>query len=152
SENHRAAQIIGRLRELYKRGDMKLEATDLNALIRETLDLLRTELLIRHVEPITGLAPELPSVDGSYVQLQQVVLNLVLNAADALSAIAAAERRLGIRTEATDAEVRLYVFDNGSGIAASDVKNVFDPFWSTKPGGMGVGLAICKSIITAHHG
>jgi C4-dicarboxylate-specific signal transduction histidine kinase len=152
SENHRAAEIIGRLRELYKRGDMKLDSMDLNALIRETLDLLRTELLIRHVQPITEFASTLPRVEGSYVQLQQVVLNLVLNAADALSAIAADGRRLRIRTEATGAEVRLYVVDNGPGIAANDLRKVFDPFWSTKPGGMGIGLAICQSIITAHHG
>jgi C4-dicarboxylate-specific signal transduction histidine kinase len=125
---------------------------DLNALIRETLDLLRTELLIRHVQPITELASALPRVVGSYVQLQQVVLNLVLNAADALSAIAPDERRFRIRTEATGAEVRLYVVDNGSGIAANDLDKVFNPFWSTKPGGMGIGLAICQSIITAHHG
>jgi C4-dicarboxylate-specific signal transduction histidine kinase len=152
SEDQRAAEIIRRLGELYKRGDMKVEAIDLNALIRETLDLLRTELLIRRVAPITQLAPELPRVDGGYVQLQQVVLNLVLNAADALSAVAFDERTLRIHTEVADGAVRLYVVDNGSGIAANDVNDVFDPFWSTKPGGMGIGLAICRSIVTAHHG
>jgi C4-dicarboxylate-specific signal transduction histidine kinase len=152
SENHRAAEIIRRLGELYKRGDMKVETIELNALIRETLDLLRTELLIRDVGPIAQLAPELPSIDGGYVQLQQVVLNLVLNAADALNNVAIEKRRLVIRTEATDAAVYLYVVDNGSGIAAADVKSVFDPFWSTKPGGMGIGLAICQAIVSAHHG
>jgi len=152
SENHRASEIIRRLGELYKRGDMKVEIIELNRLIRETLDLLRTELLIRHVAPIAQLAPELPRIDGGYVQLQQVVLNLVLNAADALSRVAIEQRRLVVRTEATDGAARLYVIDNGSGIAADDVKNVFDPFWSTKPGGMGIGLAICQAIVTAHHG
>jgi len=152
SENHRAAEIIRRLGELYKRGDMKVETVDLNALIRETLDLLRTELLIRQVAPVTQLSPALPKVDGGYVQLQQVVLNLVLNAADAVGAFAVAERRLAIRTEATDAAIQLHVVDNGSGIAASDVERVFDPFWSTKAGGMGIGLAICQSIVAAHRG
>jgi C4-dicarboxylate-specific signal transduction histidine kinase/ABC-type uncharacterized transport system substrate-binding protein len=151
-ENHRAAEIIRRLRELYKRGDMKVEVIDLNALIRETLDLLHTELLIRRVAPITQLAPDLPQVDGGYVQLQQIVLNLVLNAADAMDGIVVNERRLKVRTEATDAAVRLYVVDNGSGIAATDAENVFEPFRSTKPGGMGIGLAICHSIVTAHRG
>jgi C4-dicarboxylate-specific signal transduction histidine kinase len=152
NENHRASEIIRRLGELYKRGDMKVEAIDLNALIRETLELLRTELLIRHVVPITQLASELPLVDGGHVQLQQVVLNLVLNAADALNGIALDARRLIIRTEATDSAVRLYVADNGSGIAAKEVNDVFSPFWSTKPSGMGIGLAICQSIVTAHRG
>jgi len=131
---------------------MKVEVIDLNALIRETLDLLHTELLIRRVAPITQLAPDLPQVDGGYVQLQQIVLNLVLNAADAMDGIVVNERRLKVRTEATDAAVRLYVVDNGSGIAATDAENVFEPFRSTKPGGMGIGLAICHSIVTAHRG
>jgi signal transduction histidine kinase len=131
---------------------MKVETIELNVLIRETLDLLRTELLIRDVAPIAQLAPELPRIDGGYVQLQQVVLNLVLNAADALSDVAIEQRKLAIRTEATDAAVCLYVIDNGSGIAANDVSKVFDPFWSTKPGGMGIGLAICQAIVAAHHG
>ena len=152
SENHRASEIIRRLGELYKRGDMKREASDVNALIRETLDLLRTELLIRQVTPNTQLAAELPRIVGGYVQLQQVVLNLVLNAADALRGIAVDARRLTIRTEASGGELRLYVVDNGSGISASQVNDVFDPFWSTKPGGMGIGLAICESIVIAHHG
>jgi C4-dicarboxylate-specific signal transduction histidine kinase len=152
SEDHRASEIIRKLGELYKRGDMKVESVDLNALILETLDLLRTELLIRSVAPVTHLAPALPPVDGGHVQLQQVVLNLVLNAADAMSGVPVEERRLVVRTETEGSEVRLYVVDNGTGIAASDVKSVFSPFWSTKPGGMGVGLAICHSIVTAHRG
>ena len=152
SEDHRAAEVIRHLSELYKRGDMKVVPLDLNELIRETLELLRTELLIRQVTPVTDLAPELPVIDGGHVQLQQVVLNLVLNAADAMSAIKVEDRRLTLRTDSTDADVRLYVIDNGSGIAADDLMNVFDAFWSTKKGGMGMGLAICKSIVAAHRG
>ena len=86
------------------------------------------------------------------MQLQQVVLNLVLNAADAMTGIGIEERRLTVRTEEDDAEVRLYVIDNGTGIAADDLPKVFDAFWSTKAGGMGIGLAICQSIVAAHHG
>jgi signal transduction histidine kinase len=80
------------------------------------------------------------------------LLNLVLNAADATSGIKVEQRSLVIRTESTSKDVRLYVVDNGSGIAADDLENVFDAFWSTKTGGMGIGLAICRSIVAAHHG
>ena len=94
TEDNRAAEVIRRLGALYKRGDMKMEPLDLNELIRETLDLLRTELLTRHVVPRTELAPALPMIDGGRVQLQQVLLNLILNAADAMSGIDVEERRL----------------------------------------------------------
>ena len=152
SEDHRASEVIRRLSDLYRRGDMKIEPVDVNALINETLDLLRTELLIRQVIPVTDLSRNLPMIEGGRVQLQQVLLNLVLNAADAMNGIKAVERRLAIRTELHDRGLRLCVVDNGSGIAADDVKNVFAPFWSTKPGGMGMGLAICQSIVAAHRG
>ena len=152
SEDNRAAEVIRRLGALYKRGDMKMEPLDLNELIRETLELLRAELLTRHVVPRTELAPALPMIDGGRVQLQQVVLNLILNAADAMNGIDAEDRTLTIRSESTGADVRLCVVDNGAGIAADDLKHVFDAFWSTKPGGMGIGLAICQSIVAAHHG
>jgi len=84
--------------------------------------------------------------------LQQVLLNLMLNAADAMSAIKSEARRLTIRTELRDRDVRMCVVDNGSGIGVNDLANVFDPFWSSKPAGMGMGLAICRSIVAAHHG
>jgi C4-dicarboxylate-specific signal transduction histidine kinase len=152
NEDNRAAEVIRRLGALYKRGDMKVEPLDLNGLIRETLDLLRGELLIRHVMPVTDLSQSLPPVDGGSIQLQQVLLNLIINAADAMSERPVEDRRLTLRTESTPDEVRLSVIDNGSGIAPDDLPRVFDAFWSTKAGGMGIGLAICQSIVAAHHG
>ena len=152
ADDNRAAEVIRHLRALYGRGDMKLEPLDLNELIRETLDLLRAELLIRHVTPRADLAPALPTIEGGRVQLQQVVLNLVLNAADAMTGIDVEKRSLALRTKATGAEVRLCVADNGHGIPERDMKTVFDPFYSTKAGGMGMGLAICQSIVAAHRG
>ncbi len=153
ADDNRAAEVIRRLGALYKRGDMKTEPLDLNELIRETLDLLRAELLIRHVTPRTDLAPALPVIDGGRVQLQQVVLNLVLNAADAMSEIDVAKRSLDDphrsdrqRTFACTSSTM------GTGSPTDDLKRVFDPFYSTKPGGMGIGLAICQSIVAAHHG
>jgi C4-dicarboxylate-specific signal transduction histidine kinase len=152
TEDNRAAEVIRRLGALYKRGEMKMEPLDLNELIRETLDLLRAELLTRHIVPRVELAPELPMIDGGRVQLQQVVLNLTLNAADAMNGIDVEARTVTIRSESTGADVRVSVVDNGAGIAADDLKHVFDAFWITKPGGMGIGLAICQSIVAAHHG
>jgi C4-dicarboxylate-specific signal transduction histidine kinase len=152
TEDNRAAEVIRRLGALYKRGDMKMEPLDLNELICETLDLLRAELLTRNVVPRTDLTPGLLMVDGGRVQLQQVLLNLVLNAADAMNGIDAAARTVVIRSESVGVDVRLTVVDNGPGIAQDDLKRLFDAFWSTKPGGMGIGLAICQSIVAAHHG
>jgi signal transduction histidine kinase/ABC-type uncharacterized transport system substrate-binding protein len=152
TEDNRAAEVIRRLGALYKRGEMKLGPLDLNELVRETLDLVRTELMTRHVVPVTDLAPSLPAIDGGRVQLQQVLLNLILNAADAMSGLEATKRKLTIRTELDGVNVRLCVVDQGTGIAPDDIKNVFDAFWSTKTGGMGIGLAICQSILTAHRG
>ena len=154
TEDNRAAAVIRRLGALYKRGEMKMEPLDLNALIQETFDLLRAEFQIRHVTPIIDLAPKSRQlVDGESVQLQdQVVLNLALNAADAMNRTKVEERHLVIRTEALDEEIRLFVIDNGPGIAIDHLINIFDAFWTTKPGGMGIGLAICQSIVAAHHG
>ncbi|RZT94971.1 sensor histidine kinase [Rivibacter subsaxonicus] len=152
TENNRAAEVIRRLGALYKRGEMKFEPLDLNELVYETLDLVHTEMMNRHVVAATDLADSLPAVDGGRVQLQQVLLNLILNAADAMSGIEVTQRRLVVRTELQGTNVRLCVVDRGTGIAPEDVRNVFDAFWSTKAGGIGVGLAICQSIIKAHRG
>jgi C4-dicarboxylate-specific signal transduction histidine kinase len=151
-ENHRASNVIRRLSALYRRGEMKMETMDVNELVRGTLDLLRTELMIRHIGPTIECAPALPQIDGDPVELQQVVLNLVLNAADAMNQLRPEARRLTVRTEACDTSVCLRVSDNGTGIAADQLNNVFEPFWSTKPNGMGMGLTICRSIVASHHG
>jgi len=125
---------------------------DLNTLVAETLDLVRTELLTCQVAVVTELEPSVPAVDGGRIQLQQVLLNLILNAADAMGDIDVATRMVTIRTELEGPNVRLCVSDRGIGIAPTDLDKVFDPFWSTKSGGTGIGLAICQSIIGAHRG
>jgi C4-dicarboxylate-specific signal transduction histidine kinase len=152
TEDERAAEVIRRLSALYKRGEVNFAPLDLNEMVRETLDLVRTELMTRHVETISDLAPSLPMVEGGRIELQQVLLNLILNAADAMSRIEAPERRLIVRTELMGTDVRLCVVDYGTGIAPEDIDHIFDAFWSTKAGGTGVGLAICQSIIAAHSG
>jgi signal transduction histidine kinase/ABC-type uncharacterized transport system substrate-binding protein len=151
-DNHRAANVIRHLSALYRRGELKMEPVDLNELVRGTLDLLRTELLIRHIAPTIECAPGQLVAEGNPVELQQVVLNLVLNAADAMSQVKPEERKLTVQTDAADTDVRLRVSDNGTGIEADQLKHLFQPFWSTKPSGMGMGLAICRSIVASHHG
>jgi PAS domain S-box-containing protein len=152
SEDLRASQVIRRLRDLYTRSEPKMEPINLNRLAVETLDLVRSEFLNRQVALATELAPTLPDIEGDAVQLQQVILNLLLNGADAMRTTVVAQRKLTVRTEADDTHVRLCVVDHGQGIAAADLKRVFDAFWTTKAGGMGMGLALCESIVAAHRG
>jgi len=152
AENLRAANVIRRLGGLYRRGEIQLTSLDVNALMLETLDLVRGELVTRQVTAVTELAPELPGIRAGRVELQQVFLNLILNGADAMSELEASERRLVIRTNGDATSVSVCVVDRGVGIAAEDMKSVFKPFWTTKAGGTGVGLAICQSIVVAHRG
>jgi C4-dicarboxylate-specific signal transduction histidine kinase len=152
SQDQRAASVIRRLGALFKRGEMQIQRVDLNALLSESLDLLHTNLITDHITVTTQLADSLNSLDGDKVQLQQVLLNLITNAADAMRDIPVVMRRLMIGTESTEAEIRLRVTDHGPGIEPKDLKNIFEPFWSAKASGMGIGLSICQSIVTAHHG
>jgi signal transduction histidine kinase len=149
---HRAADVISGIRSLFRRGELQLKPVNLNNLVDETLTLVQTDLVMRRVTPFTALMPELPVIDGDRVQLQQVLLNLVLNAADAMNVTEEHQKRLTIRTDLVGTDVRLQVTDSGPGIAEKDLKNVFDAFWSTKPDGVGIGLAVCQSIVTTHRG
>ena len=125
---------------------------DVNELVRDTLDLMRTNLLTRQVTVSLELSAELPSVDGDRVQLQQLLLNLIVNAADAMDATPQADRLLTLSTTLADGRVAVCVADRGPGVAEADLHKVFEPFWSRKDGGMGMGLAICRSIAEAHRG
>ena len=153
SEDRRASEIIDRLRTMVKKGEMQMEARDLNADVEQVLLLLRSELATRHVSVDTELAPDLPPVRGDHIQLQQVLLNLVINGSDAMHAKAPAERRLVIVTARDGtAHVRVSVTDGGAGIAPEMLERIFEPFYSTKESGLGMGLAICRAIIKAHGG
>jgi signal transduction histidine kinase len=152
TEDQRAAEVIRRLNALYKKSEMKKERLDLNELVSGTLELVHSELLMRHVDVATDLARGLPPIDGDPVQLQQVVLNLVMNAVDAMEAVTPEERRLTVRTAASGAQVRLSVVDNGTGFVPGSLETMFDAFTTTKKHGMGMGLAICQSIVALHEG
>ncbi len=150
-EDRRASQVIQRLRALLKRGETILLPVSLNEVVTEVLHLVQSNLSARGMEVSTDLSSELPLVQGDSVQLQQILLNLVLNAADAMSGNSPGERRLYVSTSLTDGRVRLSVRDEGVGLPA-DIEGIFRPFYTTKAQGLGMGLSICRSIAGAHEG
>ena len=152
ADNHRAADVIRRLSALYRRGETGPGQIDLAALVRETVDLLRAELLLRQVAVQVDVTAPDAVVHGSRVQVQQVLINLIVNAADAMAAVPPERRRVAIEVQARDGVAEVRVRDAGPGIAAEHLAHLFDPFWSTKPSGLGIGLTICKSIVEAHGG
>ena len=152
-EDNRASEVIQRLRGLLKKGESKFESVDLNQLVNSTITLLRHELIERRVTVETDLTDSLPAVLGDPVQLQQVLLNLIMNAMDAMASTPDAMRRIQICTRATGAgTIEIYLKDNGPGIKAPDRKRVFVPFYTTKDHGLGLGLSICSTIIEKHGG
>jgi PAS domain S-box-containing protein len=153
AEDRRAGEVIIRMRAMLKKGEVQMAPQDLNDLIGEVVTLMRSELVVRNVLLEMKLTPDLPPVRGDRIQLQQVLLNLIINACEAMSANSAAERRLAIHTEATGAtQVQVTVSDRGPGLASKALECMYQPFCTTKPNGLGMGLAICRSIITAHGG
>ena len=151
SEDRRAGEVITRLRALLKRGETTLLPLALNEAVEEVVQLTNADLIGRGVTVTRELATELPAISGDRVQLQQVVLNLILNGADAMLANPPGTRRLHIATARHDGAVRVSVRDEGCGLP-TNVEQLFEPFFTTKPHGLGMGLAICRSIIGAHHG
>jgi two-component system sensor kinase FixL len=151
--NQRAAQVIRRLRALLNRGETRLQPLDTAELVEEVLDLAHAELITRRVTATGVVAPNLPPVLGDRVQLQQVLLNLVLNACEAMSSCIPPDRRLSL-TVAPDAggNIRFSVRDCGSGIPSHLIDRLFEPFVTTKPEGLGLGLSISRTIVAAHGG
>jgi C4-dicarboxylate-specific signal transduction histidine kinase len=152
-EDKRAGEVIGRLRLLLKKGEIHHVPVDVNEIVMDAMKLVRNDLLNQCVQVETTLASNPPLVQGDKVQLQQVLLNLIMNACDAMSGIPPVERRVHISTEAVEDDgVRVSICDRGRGIPAADLEQIFTPFMTTKPHGMGLGLAVCRTIITAHGG
>jgi PAS domain S-box-containing protein len=153
TDDLRAGEVITRLRALLKKGEATFQPLDLNDVATEVLALARSELIDRHVTVSTRLAPGLPSILGDRVQLQQVMLNLLLNACEAMSSKGSAERMLTVST-ALDGNGLLLtsIADRGDGICSDAADRLFEPFFTTKSHGLGLGLSICRSIIAAHGG
>jgi signal transduction histidine kinase len=152
-DSERACEVIARLRALFGKRGGKTESVDLNGAAREVIALSLSDLHRRRVTLRTEFAEDLPLVTGDRVQLQQVILNLLLNAAEAMSAVEDRPRQLLIRTEFDAAnQARLTVQDTGVGFGPEEAPRLFEAFYTTKSGGMGIGLSVSRSIIESHSG
>ena len=152
-DDKRAGDVIRRLRGLLKKGDLEFVSLDLNQIASEVAWLVRNDALTRNVSMSLELARGLPRVRGDRVQLQQVVLNLVLNGLEAMGELSTGDRTLVIRTARDGAAaVRLAVQDSGIGIDEANVDRMFQPLHTTKAQGLGMGLAITRTIVDAHGG
>ena len=152
-DGNRASEVITRLRALFSRKEFTLERMDLNQAVQEVIALTLNDLQRNGVSVRSELAEDLLSVNGDRVQLQQVILNLVRNASEAMDDVHDRPRHLLIRTEhEANSYVRLSVRDAGVGLEAQNMDKLFDSFYTTKSGGMGIGLAVSRSIIDRHQG
>jgi PAS domain S-box-containing protein len=152
-DGNRASDVITRLRALFSKKDATTELVDLNETTREVIALSLSELQRSRVVLRPEFADDLPPVTGDRVQLQQVILNLLLNASDAMSGVDDRPRQLVVRTERDESDhVRLIVQDAGVGFDPQSAERLFDAFYTTKSSGMGIGLSVSRSIIESHHG
>jgi PAS domain S-box-containing protein len=151
-DDHRAAAVIARLRSLLKKGELRVQRLDVNEVVGDVLELVHSDLIERRISVESRLASGLPPVLGDRVQAQQVLLNLILNGCDAMSDNAQGDRVLRIVTEMCEGNPRLSIVDRGKGIPEATMDRIFEPFVTSKADGLGLGLAICRSIIRAHNG
>ena len=153
SDTQHASEVIDGIRSMFKNEGQAKTMQDVNELIREALTLVRTEVENQHVSICTELSAELPQVPANQIQLRQVMVNLITNAVDAMSAVTNRARVLRIKTEEHKLDgVLITVEDSGVGIEPQNLDRIFDTFFTTKSQGMGMGLSICRSIVESHEG
>ncbi len=148
----RAGEIVRRLRDFSRKSPTRLSTTNLNTILLDTFRLMTVDLRWRNVRLDWELCETIPDIQADSIQLQQVFVNLVTNAADALQNLEPQERVITIRTSANESYVIAYVEDRGSGIRSDILHRLFEPFVSTKAYGSGIGLSICQAILEAHGG
>jgi len=152
-DGNRASEVIRRVRALAKKTSIEKVALDLNDVVREAIALVQRELASQRVSLRMELAPALPMIPGDRVQLQQVIINLVMNGIEAMQSVTDRPRELVVQSGQDEAgQALISVADCGVGIAAENVDRLFNPFFTTKSSGMGMGLSICRSIIESHGG
>ncbi len=153
ADGHRAAEIIGRIRNLAKKMPPQKDWLDINDMIREIIALARSEVQGNRVTLQTHFAGDLPLISGDRIQLQQVMLNLIMNAIEAISGAGEGPRQLLVRSGAEEPQsVLVELRDSGPGLDPKSLDRLFDAFYTTKPHGLGMGLAISRSIVEAHGG
>ncbi|HEY4231027.1 MAG TPA: ATP-binding protein, partial [Thermoanaerobaculia bacterium] len=153
AESQHAAEVVRKTRGLLRKDAANDEAVDLAEVVDEVGQLLRRDFVSQGVSFSADLAPDLPSVRGDRVQIVQVLLNLATNACDAMAGANGAGRHLSIDAgRATDGAVQVSVADDGAGIPLDGFERLFEPFVTTKPHGLGLGLAVCRTIVGAHGG
>ena len=150
--NKRAGAVIDRLRALLRKESTPFQPVDVNDVVRDVVDLAHSEILSRRISLTSRLTSAVTRVQGDRIQLQQVLLNLVLNACDAMSESESSQRQLVLATELIDGHVQLAVSDGGPGIPENQLERVFEPFVTFRPQGLGLGLAISRSIVSDHGG
>ncbi len=152
-EGNRASDVVGRIRTLIKKAPLRMDDLEINEAISEVIALTRGEVVKNGVSMQTQLAEGLPLIQGDRVQLQQVIMNLIINALEAMRGVSEGSRELLIGTgKDVSGRVLVAVQDSGPGLNPESFDRLFDAFYTTKPGGMGMGLSICSSIVEAHGG
>jgi len=153
ANGNRVSEVVGRMRALFKKAPLRKEEVDINGAILEVIALTRGEVEKNSIVVQSHLVDGLPLIQGDRVQVQQVIMNLIINAIEALSSICEGTRELVITTDKSEPDgVLVEVRDSGPGLSSADLERVFDAFNTTKPGGLGMGLSICRTIIEAHGG
>ena len=153
ADNKRAAAVVNRLRDLVKKGPTHWETIEINSIINDVIGFINSEVVLRNASITLDLYPIVPVVQGDSVQIQQVLINLLTNALDAVEDQPIEARTLTISTRPENSNgIIVSISDSGGGIPPDTIEAIFSPFHTTKSTGMGLGLSICKSIIEAHGG
>jgi C4-dicarboxylate-specific signal transduction histidine kinase len=151
-DGNRAGEVIRRVRALTNKTDIEKVPLDINDVVRDTVALVQRELISQQASLQMELAPTLPLIPVDRIQLQQVIINLMMNGIEAMQSVTDRPRKLVIQSAQDKTHLVVSVTDRGVGIAVDDADRLFNPFFTTKASGMGMGLSICRSIIEAHDG